>query len=101
MVISRKEPLTIVKKEISDKEHKFICLPEEGVCREVTNEDSSQAAISDAQALELARYRPASGRAFPGPQDIEWSIDQAGKTLHSPEPALTTDDSDGPGRAGS
>jgi pyruvate, water dikinase len=79
LVISRKEPLSIIKKEIADKKHKFICLPDEGVCREVTDEDSSQAAISDAQALALARYALRLEDHFQGPQDIEWSIDQAGQ----------------------
>ncbi len=79
LVISRKEPLSIIKKEIADKEHKFICLPEEGVCREVTNEYSNQAAISDEQALDLARYALRLEEHFQGPQDIEWSIDQAGR----------------------
>ena len=79
LVISRKEPLSIIKKEISHKEHKFICLPEEGVCREVTNEYSSQAAISDEQALELARYALRLEEHFQGPQDIEWSIDETGQ----------------------
>ena len=79
LVISRKEPLSLIKKEIVHKEHKFVCLPEEGVCREVTNEYSNQAAISDEQALDLARYALRLEEHFQGPQDIEWSIDQAGR----------------------
>ena len=79
LVISRKEPLSIIKKVVADKKHKFICLPEEGVCREVTDEDSHQASISDEQALELARYALRLEEHFQGPQDIEWSIDKAGK----------------------
>lgn len=78
MVISRQEPLSILKKDIADKKHKFICLPEEGVCREVTDEASTLAAITDEQALELARYALRLEEHFQSPQDIEWSIDQAG-----------------------
>ena len=79
LVVSRKEPLNIIKKEIADKKHKFVCLPEEGVCREVMDQDSSQAAISDEQAVDLARYALKLEEHFQSPQDIEWSIDQAGK----------------------
>ena len=73
------EPLTIMKKEIADKEHKFICLPEEGVCREVTRRGSSQAPSATSRLWHWPRIALRLEEHFRAPQDIEWSIDQAGK----------------------
>ena len=53
-VISRGEPLTILQREIRDKGQKAVCLPEEGV-RMQADAQGTEAALTDAQALELAR----------------------------------------------
>jgi pyruvate,water dikinase len=79
-VISRGEPLTILKREIRDKGQKAVCLPEEGV-RLTSDPRGSEAAITDDQALDLARIALALEAHFQGPQDIEWCIDQAGCIL--------------------
>jgi pyruvate, water dikinase len=78
-VISRHAPLTIVAREIADKQQKFVCLPEEGVCREELDTEGRQPALSDVQALELARLSLRLEEHFHKPQDIEWCIDQQGK----------------------
>ena len=78
-VISRTDPLSIIDKKISDKRHKYVCLPEEGVCREEIDEEGKKPALTDEQALELARIALRLEEHFQGPQDIEWCIDQEGR----------------------
>jgi pyruvate,water dikinase len=75
-VISRTDPLAIVDKQIADKQQKYVCLPEEGVCREEIDAQGSQPALADEQALELATIALQLEEHFQGPQDIEWCIDQ-------------------------
>ena len=77
-VISRGEPLTILRREIRDKEQKAVCLPEEGV-RMQADAQGAEAALTDDQALELARIALALESHFQGPQDIEWCIDGEGR----------------------
>ncbi|MGO8761508.1 MAG: PEP/pyruvate-binding domain-containing protein [Desulfobaccales bacterium] len=77
-VISRGEPLTILKREIRDKEQKAVCLPEEGV-RMQADAQGREAALTDEQALELARIALKLESHFKGPQDIEWCIDGVGR----------------------
>jgi pyruvate,water dikinase len=76
-VISRGEPLTILQREIRDKELKAVCLPEEGV-RLLSDDRGTDPALTDDQALELARIALVLESHFKGPQDIEWCIDGEG-----------------------
>jgi pyruvate,water dikinase len=78
-VIARTNPPSIVAKEIADKQQKFVCLPEEGVCREELDAEGRQPSLTDAQALELARISLRLEEHFHKPQDIEWCIDQNGR----------------------
>ena len=78
VVISRGEPLTILQREIRDKGQKAVCLPEEGV-RMQADAQGTEAALTDDQALELARLALLLESHFKGPQDIEWCIDAAGR----------------------
>ena len=78
-VISRTAPLTIVAREIADKQQKFVCLPEEGVSREEITAEGRKPALTDAQALELARVSLRLEEHFHRPQDIEWCLDQEGR----------------------
>jgi pyruvate, water dikinase len=77
-VISRGEPLTILQREIRDKGQKAVCLPEEGV-RMLADAQGTEAALTDGQALELARIALVLESHFKGPQDIEWCIDGEGR----------------------
>ena len=77
-VISRDEPLTIKKREIHDKGQKAVCLPEEGVRLE-SDEQGTEPALTNDQALHLARIALALESHFQGPQDIEWCIDHDGR----------------------
>ena len=78
-IISRTEPLAIVDKEISDKHEKFVCLPEEGVCREEIDTEGNEPALTDEQALTLARIALNLEEHFQAPQDIEWCINKEGR----------------------
>ncbi|MFZ2087733.1 MAG: PEP/pyruvate-binding domain-containing protein [Desulfobaccales bacterium] len=78
-IISRTAPLAIVAKEISNKQQKYVCLPEEGVCREIIDEEGKQPALTDEQALELASLALRLEEHFKSPQDIEWCIDTEGR----------------------
>jgi pyruvate,water dikinase len=78
VVISRGEPLTILQREIRDKGQKAVCLPEEGV-RMQADAQGTEAALTDDQALELARLALLLESHFKGPQDIEWCIDGEGR----------------------
>jgi len=79
-VISRTEPLMILKREIHDKGQKVVCLPGEGVRLE-GDAQSLEPALTDDQALHLARIALALESHFQGPQDIEWCIDPNGRIL--------------------
>jgi pyruvate, water dikinase len=76
-VISRGEPLQIIKREIRDKGQKVVCNPEEGV-RLTSDDQGTEAALTDDQVLDLARIALTLEAHFKGPQDIEWCIDRAG-----------------------
>ncbi len=78
-VISREEPMSILQRDIKIKDQRFVCYPEEGVCRlDVTGEKSSDPSLNDSQALELARIGLRLEDYYGSPQDVEWAIDQNG-----------------------
>ena len=66
-------PLTVIKKEIRDKELKVVCLPEEGVLLQ-EDEEGQAPVLTDAQALELAGIALVLEEHFQAPQDIEWCL---------------------------
>jgi pyruvate,water dikinase len=76
--VSRTAPLTIAKREIHHKELKAVCLPGEGIALE-PDPEGDLPALSDDQVLELARLALRLEEHFQMPQDIEWSIDTAGR----------------------
>lgn len=76
--VSREEPLAISKKEIHEKELRAVCLPGEGIVLE-PDPEGGVPALSDDQVLDLARLALRLEEHFQAPQDIEWSIDAAGR----------------------
>ncbi|HUU81737.1 MAG TPA: PEP/pyruvate-binding domain-containing protein [Acidobacteriota bacterium] len=81
-VISRGDPMHIRRKEIPFKEQKFICYPDEGVCRmDVTGEESHMPSLSDEQALELARVAIRADGYYHFPQDMEWALGRDGSII--------------------
>ncbi len=78
--VSRGEPPVMAERRISEKEWKFVCYPDEGVCRiELTGEAGAAPSISDENAVELARMALAIENHYGCAQDIEWALDGAGK----------------------
>lgn len=74
-VASRETPVQIVQKVISPKERKFVCYPQEGVCRmDLTEEDSTRPCLTDDQARQLAQIAIRIENHYATPQDIEWAI---------------------------
>ncbi|MFH2012429.1 MAG: PEP/pyruvate-binding domain-containing protein [Pseudomonadota bacterium] len=77
-VVSRDE-MAVVKKEISNKEYKFVCYPEEGVCRlDLAGEKASSPSLTDDQACQLAKIAIKIEEYYGFPQDIEWGISHDG-----------------------
>jgi pyruvate,water dikinase len=81
-VVSRENPMAILKKDIPVKQMKFVCYPDEGVCRmDMTGDKDSLASLDDAQALEIARLAALLEDYYGTPQDIEWAIKEDGSII--------------------
>jgi len=78
-VVSKKLPREIIRKKVNAKEIKFICLPEEGVCRmELTGDKKDLASIDDKNVLALSELAAKIEEYYSIPQDIEWAVDESG-----------------------
>ena len=78
-VVSKKIPREIIRKNVNAKEIKFICLPEEGVCRmELTGDQKTLASIEDEMALDLSELAAKIEEHYAMPQDIEWAVAEDG-----------------------
>jgi pyruvate,water dikinase len=81
-VVSRGDSMAIREKIIPVKDQKFVCYPEEGVCRlDVTGEESRMPSLTDDQARDLARLAIRIEAYYKRPQDIEWAVDRNGAVL--------------------
>ncbi|MGO9021434.1 MAG: PEP/pyruvate-binding domain-containing protein [Syntrophobacteraceae bacterium] len=81
-VVSRNHPPQIVKKLIAEKRQKFVCYPDEGVCRlEIVGDEGSRASIADHTALELAHIALRIEDHYGVAQDIEWALDDKGEII--------------------
>ena len=81
-VVSRGDSMAVRERAIPVKDQKFVCYPEEGVCRlDVTGEESRSASLTDDQAKELARLAVRIEAYYQRPQDIEWAVDRAGSVV--------------------
>jgi len=79
IVVSRKLPMAVIHEDVKAKERKFICLPEEGVCRmELTGDEKDLASIDHHQALDLAELAVKIEEYYATPQDIEWAVAKDG-----------------------
>lgn len=73
--VSRKAPMEIIRKDIKAKQRKFVCLPEEGLCRlELTGDKKDLASIDNKQAFDLAELAVKIEEYYGTPQDIEWAV---------------------------
>ena len=81
-VVSRGDSMAIREKVIPAKDQKFVCYPEEGVCRlEITGDESRMASLTDDQARELGRLAVRIEAYYQRPQDIEWAVDRDGSVV--------------------
>ncbi len=79
-VVSRNHPLQIAEKHVAEKRQKFVCYPDEGVCRlEIVGDEGLQVSISDQTALELTRIAILIEDHYGVAQDIEWALDGKGE----------------------
>jgi pyruvate,water dikinase len=79
-VVSRDHPPRIVEKQVAEKRQKFVCYPDEGICRlEISGDEGLQVSISDQTALELAGIALRIENHYGVAQDIEWAIDDKGQ----------------------
>jgi pyruvate, water dikinase len=79
IVVAREDPMTILREDIRLKERKFVCYPEEGICRlDLSGAERDLPSITPAQALALAQTAVALERHYDTAQDIEWAIDSDG-----------------------
>ncbi|MEJ5358710.1 MAG: PEP/pyruvate-binding domain-containing protein [Desulfobacterales bacterium] len=81
-VLSRNDPPELLVAEVREKDRKYLCFPEEGVCRmELTGPERLQPSLSPEQARELARIALALERHYGCPQDLEWALDENGEVV--------------------
>ncbi len=81
-VTDRGQPAVIVERRVASKERKFVCYPDEGVCRlDLTGEASENPSLSDEQVRELAGVALTLEDYYGSPQDIEWAIAPDGQAL--------------------
>jgi len=80
-VISRKNHIKLVRSDIRDKDRKFVCYPEEGVCRIDLTGDKSRSlpSLDEKQAIALAEFAILMEDYYGSPQDVEWATDPDGK----------------------
>jgi pyruvate, water dikinase len=72
----------IVERTIRMKAGKLVALPGEGIRSvAIPDEDRDKPSISDERALELARIARTLERHFDTPVDVEWAVDERGRTV--------------------
>jgi pyruvate,water dikinase len=82
LLVVTRNPAQIEQKRIATKRQKFVCYPEEGICRvDIVGEEGSQASISEPTALELASIAVRIEDHYGFAQDIEWALDEKGKII--------------------
>ncbi len=82
LIVSRNHPPQIVKKHIAEKQQKFVCYPDEGVCKlEIVGGEGFLASIADHTAVELAHIALRIEDHYGVAQDIEWALDDKGEIV--------------------
>ncbi len=81
-VVSRKEPHEVLERHVGEKTVKYVCYPDEGVCRlETAGDESRQPCLTDAQVAALARIALRIEAHYGAPQDVEWAVDASGHVV--------------------
>jgi pyruvate, water dikinase len=78
-VVDRSDPSRVRRREVAKKEQKFVCYPEEGLCRvELTREECSAPSLTDGQAVQIAALAGEIEGFYRTAQDVEWALDRDG-----------------------
>lgn len=78
-IMSRESTPRVLEAHNPPKQCKFLCYPEEGVCRLDCNfVESSDPSLTEDEAIELTRLAIRLEEYYREPQDIEWAIDTTG-----------------------
>ena len=81
-VVSREQPMTILRKDIPVKKQKYVCYPDEGVCRmDMTGDKDRLPSLDETQTFEIARIADLLEEYYGAPQDIEWAINEDGSII--------------------
>lgn len=81
-VVDRSPELRVREARIGSKETRFVCFPEEGVCRlEQTDAEAENPSLTEDQVLEVARIALRLESIYDAPQDIEWAFDREGRLI--------------------
>jgi len=81
-VVSRGDPMEIRERDVSVKDQKFVCYPDEGVCRlDTTGEERDRPCLADGQAIDLAGIAVRMEKYYGRPQDIEWAVGRDGRIV--------------------
>ncbi len=81
-VLSKEDPKIILKKEISAKKQQLVSGALEGTrLANITEEQASKPAITDAQAALLGKLALRLEKHFGAPQDIEWAFEPDSSVL--------------------
>ncbi len=79
-VLDRSPQPQVIERRIGFKERKFVCYPEEGVCRLDLTEgpDANLPSLGDAEASRVAVIARQLEEYYGEPLDIEWAMDEQG-----------------------
>ena len=78
-VLDREKPMRLVERSVAEKDEKYVCHEEEGVCTaDVLEENRNAPSLTDPQAALVAREAVRIEEYFGTPQDIEWALDADG-----------------------
>ncbi len=78
-IIARSPRLRLTYREIKEKQSRFTCFSDEGVCRfEMTGAGKDDPSLTDDQALALADLALQMEQYYGSARDIEWAIDKDG-----------------------
>jgi len=74
--------MTLIDRQIAAKTTSFVLRPGEGISREEISKDrAGRPALSDQQAVEIARIALKLEAHFEAPQDVEWALGAEGRIV--------------------
>ncbi|MBN2058893.1 MAG: pyruvate, water dikinase [Deltaproteobacteria bacterium] len=78
-LVSREKPMNILRSIISEKDQKYVCYPDEGICRmDITGDIGRLPSLTEEQVVEVAGMALELEEYYGMPQDIEWAITEEG-----------------------